>query len=91
SGFIQAKRLAARHAGREPPKGPTPESMAGLRGLTFFAFLELAGREPEYFGKTVQPGDADAVLVRWRQENGDTRVVYGDLRLETKAATKPGR
>jgi hypothetical protein len=43
----------------------------------------LEDREPEYFGATVQPGESDAVLVRWKHDDQHMRVVYGDLRIET--------
>ena len=44
------------------------------------------GREPEYFGATVGPGDSDTVLMRWNLDDGHCRVIYGDLRAETVPA-----
>ena len=52
-------------------------------GTLFYRQLLEGGAEPEYFGPEVKPGDADAVLVRWRLDTGETRVIYGDLRVET--------
>jgi len=61
------------------------ERIAGVIGAAglFYRKLLMEGREPEYFGATVSPGDADAVLVRWRQDDGSYRVIYGDLHAET--------
>jgi hypothetical protein len=51
--------------------------------LIFYRQLLLEDREPEYFGATVQPGNSDAVLIRWKLNDRQMRVVYGDLRVET--------
>ena len=55
-------------------------------GTLFYRQLLEDGAEPEYFGPQVKPGDADAVLVRWQLESGETRVIYGDLHAETLPA-----
>ncbi|MGD2110626.1 MAG: zf-HC2 domain-containing protein [Phycisphaerae bacterium] len=49
----------------------------------FYGMLREEGREPEYFGDSVTPGDANAVLIRWRLDGARVRVIYGDLRAET--------
>ena len=49
----------------------------------FYQKLANEGREPEYFGATVEPGDAEAVLIRWKLDDERYRVIYGDLRAET--------
>jgi hypothetical protein len=51
----------------------------------FYQQLLVQDREPEYFGATVEPGDADAVLMRWKLDDMHMRVIYGDLRAETVA------
>jgi len=56
--------------------------------LIFYRQLLVEDREPDYFGATVKPGDADAVLMRWKLEGGSTRVVYGDLRVETLSGSE---
>jgi hypothetical protein len=53
--------------------------------LIFFLVLQADGHDPQYFGETVQPGDAGAVLVEWTLDDGRTRAIYGDL----EAATLP--
>jgi len=52
----------------------------------FYRKLLLEDREPEYFGKTVEPGDGSAVLIRWKLDDERMRVIYGDLRAETVPA-----
>ncbi|MHC4370585.1 MAG: hypothetical protein ACYSW8_23475 [Planctomycetota bacterium] len=42
-------------------------------------YMTLAGKEPAYYGETVGPDDADAVLMRWKASHGKYRVVMGDL------------
>lgn len=49
----------------------------------FYQRLANDGLEPEYFGAKVTPGDADAVLLRWKLDDGKHRVIYGDLRAES--------
>jgi len=79
----RAKQLVAKRAGKAEPPSPDLKPMSGL---VFFALLDMQGRQPEYFGKEVKPGQADQVLMRWRLEEGGTRVIYGDLHTETLAS-----
>lgn len=53
-------------------------------GCEFFRKLDRDGRQPEYFGVDVKPGDAAAALARWTVEDGRSRILYGDLRVETQ-------
>lgn len=53
-------------------------------GITYYQQLVREGREPQYHGTTVQPGQADAVLLQWTDAEGRLRIVYGDLRVETR-------
>jgi len=55
-------------------------------GLAFYQTLVSEARSPEYNGKEVSPGQADAVLLRWKRDDGQWRVIYGDLRTATEAA-----
>lgn len=59
------------------------QSMTLAAGCQFFVQLVRDGRQPEYFGTDTKPGDARAVLLRWKLADGQTRVIYGDLRGET--------
>ena len=50
-------------------------------GLFYMALVEDK-KEPIYYGETVGPDDVEAVLMRWRTEDGNYRVVFGDLTVE---------
>ena len=52
-------------------------------GSMYYMKLVRQGREPEYFGQTVTADDADQALLRWSLDDGQIRVIYGDLRVET--------
>ncbi|MFC1761989.1 hypothetical protein ACFL6U_07895 [Planctomycetota bacterium] len=66
---------------------------AGMRGaqlttpLTSLGFFNMrliqAQQEPAYYGDIVTPQDTNKVLMRWRLDDGNYRVIFGDLRLET--------
>jgi hypothetical protein len=55
-------------------------------GTMYHMKLARDGRTPEYFGDEVTPGDADKILMRWQLDDGQVRVIYGDLRIETLPA-----
>lgn len=82
-------KLAAGEVDREQvSRGELPPEFMGealllARAAEFCRRLERAGGEVEYFGESVTPGDAEAVLLRWRSPDGRRHVLYGDLRLET--------
>ena len=61
-------------------------SMTVTVACTFCQTLAAEGHEPEYFGDIVTPEDADEVLLHWRLDDGQMRVIYGDLRAETLPA-----
>ena len=52
----------------------------------FYQRLANDGRDPEYLGSAVTPGDSAAVLLSWQLEDGQHRVIYGDLHAETVAS-----
>ena len=57
-----------------------------LRAIAGFGWVNTIQREnadAAYYGKTVGPKDAGAVLLRWRLDDGRYRVIYGDLHAET--------
>lgn len=57
-------------------------------GGMYYMKLVKEGHEPEYFGDSVTAEDADKVLLRWKLDDGQTRVIYGDLRVETRPADR---
>ena len=44
--------------------------------------------EPAYYGHKVTADNPDAVLMRWRGENGRYTVIFGDLRIEDVSSEK---
>jgi hypothetical protein len=60
-----------------------------LRQVVFF-YVKLGrdGNDPAYYGKDVNVGDANTVLMRWKISEGNYRVIYGDLSAENVTAEK---
>lgn len=82
----EREKLAHARAKQSAMAGATVATRAMLKAAAVSAFYrKLANekREPEYFGATVKPGDAEGVLLRWKLDDGQYRVIYGDLRVET--------
>lgn len=48
--------------------------------------LEAEGKEPVYSGATVTAADSGKVLLRWKLDDGQYRVIFGDLRIEDVSA-----
>jgi tetratricopeptide (TPR) repeat protein/outer membrane lipoprotein-sorting protein len=56
------------------------EMMRPVQSLAmFYMTLVQEDKEPVYYGETVGPDDANAVLMRWRISDGQYRVVFGNL------------
>ena len=49
---------------------------------TYVRELGTEGKEPMYYGDTVTAADADKVLLRWKLDDTQYRVIFGDLRIE---------
>jgi len=72
-------------------KWPNPkdgEFAHGSYGLSWINVIQRDFPEGVYNGKTVTPQDATKVLVRWQLDDGDYRVIFGDL---TFATVSPSR
>jgi hypothetical protein len=52
----------------------------------FHMMLVQDKKEPAYYGESVTPADADKVLLRWKVSDGEYRVIFGDLQVETVTA-----
>ena len=55
-----------------------------LAGALFYLDLLHDGRQPQYFGATVDAHQPDAILMQWRPKDGHQRIIRGDLRVETR-------
>ena len=50
--------------------------------------LEGQDKEPMYYGQTVTAADADKVLLRWKLDDTQYRVIFGDLHLDDVDAAR---
>jgi outer membrane lipoprotein-sorting protein len=57
-------------------------------GVQFFGTLQTEGKDPVYYGQTVTAVDANKVLLRWKLDNGQYRVILGDLRIQDVSPTR---
>lgn len=56
--------------------------------LSWINVIQRDFADGAYNGKTVTPQDASKVLARWRLDDGDYRVIFGDL---SSATVSPSR
>jgi hypothetical protein len=58
----------------------TMDIMLPIQSLgLFYMTLVQEKKDPAYYGKTVTPGDAQSVLLRWKTSDTTYKVVMGDL------------
>jgi hypothetical protein len=66
---------------------PTNEELNKFHSLNaacnFYANLVQENKDVEYHGNKVTASDLDDELMRWKISEGEYRVIYGDLRVET--------
>jgi len=61
----------------------TMELMRPVQSLgMFYMTLVQDKKEPAYYGESVGPDDAGAVLMRWKISDNEYRVIFGDLSAE---------
>jgi hypothetical protein len=54
----------------------------------FYMALTQDQKEPVYYGETVGPNDVEAVLLRWKINDAEYRVIFGDLSAMDVSAEK---
>lgn len=76
--------LIAKHNGQPPePDNKTIQKFIDLNSISdFYNELIAKNRSPAYFGKIVTSEFPDAVLMRWREDDGQYKVVFGDLTVK---------
>ena len=86
----------------DPETEPTPEQLAKVPGMGQYPTIQAASmfyaklldedqeqdRDIAYYGGTVTADDSEAVLMRWKLSNGQYRVIFGDLTVETVTAER---
>ncbi|MFB0554529.1 MAG: hypothetical protein ACETWQ_14590 [Phycisphaerae bacterium] len=60
----------------------TSELISIMQPAFFYETLVEENKDPAYYGQTVGPDDANKVLLRWKLENGQYRVIFGDLSIK---------
>ena len=59
----------------------TMDVMRPIQSLgMFYMKLVQDKKEPVYYGESVEPEDAGAILLRWKVSDGQYRVIFGDLK-----------
>jgi hypothetical protein len=93
SAMVMGRELrTALHArfGPNPPWPPKPgdEKRAFSLGMViqFYASLATEGRDPAYHGDKVTAEFPHAVLMRWRLDSGQYKVIFGDLTIREVTA-----
>jgi hypothetical protein len=52
----------------------------------FYGELVENKKEPIYYGQSVGPDDSDKILLKWKLDDGQYRVIFGDLNTKTVSA-----
>lgn len=63
-------------------------SLKATRGFAQINGILRDNADAAYYGKTVGSNDKDKILLRWKLDDGNYRVIYGDLHSETVAADR---
>jgi hypothetical protein len=83
------RHLKGRHDRYDEDAGHDVARLFALRSTCdFYNGLLTGDRDPAYYGDTVTREDFNRILMRWRQDDGLYRVVWGDLRVETISAER---
>jgi hypothetical protein len=65
----------------------TMDMMMPIQSISlFYMTLVQEEKDPAYYGKTVAPGDAQAVLLRWKSSDTTYKVIMGDLSVSEMSA-----
>ncbi len=66
----------------------TPRSQLSNTVHSIYETLQADGKDPVYNGPAVTAADADKVLLRWKLDDSQYRVIFGDLRIEDVTAAQ---
>jgi outer membrane lipoprotein-sorting protein len=70
---------------KDPKEG---EFAYGSYAMSWINTLQRDYPECVYHGKTVTPKDVGKILLRWKLDDGEYRVIYGDLKWENVSADR---
>jgi hypothetical protein len=60
----------------------TDKLMSIMGPAFFYEKLVKDDKDPAYYGQTVGPDDTNKVLMRWKMDDGQYRVIFGDLTVK---------
>jgi hypothetical protein len=84
---LLAQRLAAGvPLDAQITRAETEKAVSIQASCLFYARLVKEDCDVAYYGEEVTPVFPDAVLMRWKTDEGLYRIVFGDLRMETVSA-----
>jgi hypothetical protein len=69
-------------------EGNAGKAAKAIEGDHLFNKVEFHSSDFAYNGKTVRPSDKDKILLRWKLDNGNYAIIYGDLHYECVTAEK---
>jgi len=81
--FIVQRRLSGVDMETEPTKTELEKILAIQGSCMFLNKLQNDEKDPKYYGKFVTKENPEAVLIRWKREDDQYRVVFGDLQVGT--------
>ena len=73
---------------RKPPPRRWRFQPPFTAGFAWINSILRDNADAAYYGKAVGPNDQDKVLLRWKLDDGNYRVIYGDLKSETVTAER---
>jgi outer membrane lipoprotein-sorting protein len=69
-------------------EGNAGKAQKAYRGFDQISKIDYYNQDFAYFGTSVKSGDKEKVLLRWKLDDGQYEVIFGDLRAETVTAEK---
>ena len=94
--YIEPQRELPKVIGHEGQ--PTQDEVAAekyrtlgpvVMGLNRISLIQTHNPDSAYYGKTVGPNDKDKVLLRWKLDDGQYEVIFGDLCRDRHGGTPP--
>jgi hypothetical protein len=83
------KQLDVKHDRYDDAAGKDLASLLSVRSAcSFYGDLLAAEKDVAYYGDEVTVRDHDRVLLRWRLDDEQYRVIYGDMRSETVSVSR---
>jgi hypothetical protein len=80
--FVKKMKAAEASGGIQAVTQQSQQETVPIAALAMFHMnLVQDKRDPAYYGDRITPADTDAVLMRWKSDNGKYKVIFGDLSI----------